>query len=45
MRIILGGFVPRLELRLAEELDVVGKDGIARREIVIRSVEPVRASP
>src|SRR5207248_2779852 len=30
---ILCGFVPRLELRLAEKLDVVGKDGIARCEI------------
>ena len=40
MRIILCRFVPRLELRLAEELDVVGKDGIARREIGEAPLDP-----
>ena len=33
MRIVLGGFVPCRELRFAEMQDVVGQDGIARREI------------
>ena len=40
MRTVLSGFVPCLELRLAEELDVVGKNGIARREIIEAPLHP-----